>query len=60
MLAHATDIQWQRMSTTTGDLPPPNEGDQQTCNVVADFDKDGIADFAVGERTKAPSAVWTS
>ena len=57
-LANVGDIQWQRKSTTTGDLPVPNEGDQQTCNVVADFDKDGIVDFAIGERTKAPSVVW--
>lgn len=54
----AADIAWQRMSSTTGDLPPPNTGDQQTCNVVADFNGDGVADFAIGERTKTPSVVW--
>lgn len=57
-MAMASDITWLRKSSTTGDLPTPNTGDQQTCNVVADFDKDGIVDFAIGERTKAPSVVW--
>jgi len=36
----------------------PNAGNQQTCLVTADFDKDGIVDFAIGERTQAPSVVW--
>jgi hypothetical protein len=39
-------------------LPQPNVGDQQTCCVVADFDCDGVEDFAIGERTKTPSIVW--
>lgn len=33
----------------------PNGGNQQTCSVVADFDNDGINDFAIGERSKTPS-----
>ncbi|MFH1719958.1 MAG: family 16 glycoside hydrolase [Planctomycetota bacterium] len=36
----------------------PNDGKQQTCCVVLDIDKDGIEDFVVGERTRAPSVVW--
>jgi len=52
------EVRWQRKSTTTGDLPVPNAGKQQTCCVVADIDKDGVADFVVGERTQAPSVVW--
>lgn len=52
------DVTWVRKSTTSGDLEPPNSGRQQTCCVVADFDGDGIADFAIGERTKTPSVVW--
>ena len=56
--ALAGDIAWQRKSTATGDLQPPNAGNQQTCNVVADFNQDGIADFAIGERTRTPSVVW--
>ncbi len=54
----AAGVNWTRKSTTTGDLQPPNSGTQQTCLVAADFDKDGIVDFAIGERTKAPSVVW--
>ncbi len=57
-LASASDPQWQRRSSTTGDLPVPNEGRQQTCCVVADFDGDGFTDFAIGERTQTPSIVW--
>jgi len=56
--AVAAEPAWVRKSSTTGDLPAPNQGKQQTCCVVADFDKDGVDDFAVGERTAAPSVVW--
>ncbi|MHC4405205.1 MAG: FG-GAP repeat domain-containing protein, partial [Planctomycetota bacterium] len=52
------DVKWVRRSTTTGDLEPPNRGEQQTCCVVLDVDKDGVDDFVVGERTQAPSVVW--
>ena len=51
-------VNWLPQSSTTGDLPTPNEGEQQTCCVVFDVDNDGIDDFVVGERTKAPSVVW--
>jgi hypothetical protein len=56
--ALAADIEWVRRSSVTGDLPPPSDGQQQTCLVVADFDGDGIDDFAIGERTQTPSIVW--
>ncbi|MBC8872074.1 MAG: VCBS repeat-containing protein [Planctomycetes bacterium] len=49
---------WKRLSTVTGDLPIPNEGQQQTCCIVLDVDKDSVDDFVVGERTRAPSVVW--
>ena len=49
---------WKRLSTVTGDLPVPNDGQQQTCCIVLDVDKDGVDDFVVGERTRAPSVVW--
>jgi hypothetical protein len=49
---------WQRKSSTTGDMPVPNAGKQQTCCLVLDIDKDGVEDFVVGERTQAPSVVW--
>ncbi len=51
-------LSWKRYSTETGDLPVPNEGDQQTSCLVADLDKDGINDFVITERTKAPGVVW--
>lgn len=54
----AAEISWERKSSTTGDLAPPNPGDQQTCLVIADFDLDGVDDFAIGERTRTPSVVW--
>jgi len=52
------EVTWTRKSTTTGDLPVPNQGDQQTCCLVLDVDNDGVNDFVVGERTRAPSVVW--
>lgn len=51
-------IEWVRISSTRGDIPIPNPGQQQTCCVVGDLDRDGIEDFVVGERTKTPSIVW--
>lgn len=51
-------VNWVVKSSTTGDLPAPNEGNEQTCCVVCDIDKDGVDDFVIGERTKAPSVVW--
>jgi len=56
--AATASVSWVLKSTTTADLPVPNEGQQQTCCVVGDIDNDGIDDFVVGERTKAPSVVW--
>jgi len=56
--AARADDSWVRKSSTTGDLAIPNDGQQQTCCTVGDFDKDGIVDFVVGERTRTPSVVW--
>jgi hypothetical protein len=50
-------VSWRHLSTKTGDLAPPNSGDQQTSLAVADFDGDRVNDFVVTERTKAPSVV---
>src|SRR5690606_4278349 len=49
---------WEHLSSVDGDLPVPNEGNQQTASLVMDVDKDGINDFIITERTKAPSVVW--
>ncbi len=51
-------IKWTHLSTANGDLEAPNSGDQQTASLVCDIDKDGINDFAIAERTHAPSLVW--
>lgn len=54
----ANEEAWTLISSCNGNLEPPNDGDQQTCLIVADFDNDGVLDFAIGERTKTPSVVW--
>ena len=47
------EVEWLRKT-----IDGPNSGNEQTACVVADFDKDGIVDFAVTERTQASSVVW--
>ena len=51
-------VNFKHLSTVNGDLPAPNNGKQQTSSIVCDIDKDGVNDFAITERTKAPSVVW--
>ena len=58
VIAAKGDAAWERKSSSTGDMPTPNAGKQQTCCLVLDIDKDGIEDFVVGERTRTPSVVW--
>ncbi len=53
-----SEVQWKRMSSADGDIPIPNQGDEQTCCVVFDIDQDGKDDFIIGERTETPSVVW--
>jgi hypothetical protein len=57
-LVTAGEVTWTRKSSTTGDLPAPSDGKQQTCCLIFDIDKDGIDDFVIGERTRTPSVVW--
>ena len=52
------DIQWKHLSTKSNDLQVPNDGNEQTSSIVCDIDKDGVNDFVISERTKAPSVVW--
>ncbi|MBN1509914.1 MAG: VCBS repeat-containing protein [Sedimentisphaerales bacterium] len=57
-IAQATGVRWKHLSSATGDLPVPNQGDQQTASLVGDIDNDGVNDFVIAERTKAPALVW--
>ena len=58
LVACGADVQWRHLSSKTGDLPPPNQGNEQTSSIVLDIDKDGTNDFVITERTQAPSVVW--
>jgi hypothetical protein len=49
---------WVMLSTSRGDLEPPNPGRQQTASAVFDIDGDGVNDFVIAERTQAPAVVW--
>ena len=51
-------INWKYYSTENGALGVPNGSKQQTSCAVFDIDKDGVNDFIVTERVKAPSVVW--
>lgn len=50
--------QWEHISSKDGKIEVPNEGNQQTATLIMDVDKNGVNDFIVSERTKAPSVVW--
>ena len=54
----AAEIKWHRVSSAKGQLPVPGESTQQTGNLIADFDQDGIKDFVISFRQKAPALVW--
>ncbi len=51
------EFKWKHLSSARGDIEVPNEGDQQTAAAVFDMDGDGIAEFFITERTRAPSVV---
>src|SRR5437667_11529894 len=51
-------IQWRHLSSANGDLPVPGESKEQTAAIVADPDRDGVKDFVLGFRQKAPALVW--
>src|SRR5438445_8949074 len=56
--ASAAEIKWQHLTSKNGDLPVPGESTQQTGAIVADFDRDGVNDFVLSFRQKAPALVW--
>ena len=49
---------WIRLSTSTGDIPAPGPGSQQTASLILDIDQDGLNDFVIAERKMAPSLLW--
>jgi hypothetical protein len=51
-------VSWTHITSKNGGIEIPNPGKEQTSAVVADFDNDGINDFAISERTMAPAMVW--
>jgi hypothetical protein len=52
------EIQWTDLSSKDGKLPTPGPSTQQTGNLVADLDRDGVRDFVISFRAKAPALVW--
>jgi hypothetical protein len=50
-------FKWKQLSSEYGDIEVPNGGDQQTAALVADMDNDGINEFFIAERTRAPAVV---
>src|SRR5882724_3816991 len=57
-LVEASGLQWNHLSSKHGDLPTPGESTQQTGALVGDLDKDGVNDFVLSFRQKAPALVW--
>jgi hypothetical protein len=55
--APVAEYKWKHLSSANGDLPAPNKGTEQTSLTVADFDRDGLNDFVVTERTSADAVV---
>jgi len=51
-------ITFRHISSANGQIDVPNNGNEQTSAVVADFNNDAINDFAISERTHAPALVW--
>jgi hypothetical protein len=49
---------WVLISAPSGQLELPNAGTEQTSATVFDIDKDGVNDFVITERSKAPPVMW--
>ena len=54
----AAEIRWQHLSTSDGALPKPGSSQEQTAALIADLDGNGVNDFVLGFRQKAPALVW--
>lgn len=50
-------FQWRHLTSTKGELPPTNGSNEQTATLVADVNKDGIADIFITDRTTTPSVI---
>ncbi|HVX50366.1 MAG TPA: hypothetical protein VHB48_09415 [Chitinophagaceae bacterium] len=55
-----TDAQtmWKHLSTEDGSIPMPWQSVEQTGALVADLNNDGLEDFVLTCRKKAPAAIW--
>ena len=58
VLSAPQQLSWSQLSSRNGDLPAPGPSTQQTASLVLDIDRDGINDFVIGAREKAPALVW--
>ena len=45
LAAAKAEAAWQRKSSSTGDMPTPNDGKEQTCCLILDIDQDGDLDI---------------
>jgi len=56
--AVAGEVQWRHLSSRTGDLPAPGNSNEQTVSLILGIDRDGVNDFVIAARQRAPSLVW--
>ncbi len=49
---------WTFLSSSTGALPVPSGGNQQTASLILDIDKNGVDDFVLADRSGTTSLVW--
>jgi len=49
---------WKHLSTEDGTIPMPWQSLEQTGALVADLNNDGLNDFVLTCRKKAPAAIW--
>jgi hypothetical protein len=54
----ASGLHWLHLSSKNGDLAVPGASTEQTGALVADLDKNGVNDFVLSFRQKAPALVW--
>lgn len=53
-----SEIKWNHLSSSNGELPSPNGGKEQTSCLVADLDNNGFQDFVITDRSVTPSVLW--